>query len=305
MLKLTKEMMEPVDAEQLNADLVVRPNISYWQDAWRRLKKNPMAMCALGVLIIIIILAIVGPSIKGLDYVSINSSQKNIKPNGQYWFGTDNFGRDLFSRIWIGARISIAIALSATAIKVVIGSLYGAAMAYFGGFVDQLLMRIIEIISSIPDLILTMLIMIVLGNGKVSLLIALCFTAWINTARMLRGQIMQLRECEYVLAAEALGASPARIITKHLIPNTIGLLILDIATAIPGIIFAESSLSFLGIGLQTPDFSLGSLLASGQSAMAFYPYQLVCPSIVLCLIVLSFNLFGDGLRDALDPKLRQ
>lgn len=305
MLKLTKEMMEPVDAELLNGDIVVRPNISYWQDAWRRLKKNPMAMAALVALILVIILAIVGPHIKGYDYMTMNTKDKNLKSCSKYWFGTDNLGRDLFSRVWVGARISIIIALLATAIKVIVGALYGGVMAYFGGIVDSLLMRIIEIINSIPSLILTMLILIVLGNGKVSLLIALCFTAWTGTARMLRGQIMQLRESEYVLAAEALGASPSRIITKHLIPNTIGLLILDIATAIPGIIFDETILSFLGIGLQTPDFSLGTLLSNGQATMTFYPYQLVWPSVVLVVIVLAFNLFGEGLRDALDPKLRQ
>lgn len=304
-MKLTKEMMEPVDAELLNGDVVVRPNISYWQDAWRRLKKNPMAMAALGLLILVVILSIVGPHIKGYDYISMNTKDKNLKSSAKYWFGTDNLGRDLFSRIWIGARISLIIAIAATAIKVIIGALYGGVMAYFGGVVDGILMRIIEILNSIPDLILTMLILIVLGNGKVSLLIALCFTAWTGTARMLRGQIMQLRESEYVLAAEALGASPSRIITRHLIPNTIGLLILDIATAIPNIIFNESALSFLGIGLQIPDFSLGTLLSSGQAAMTFYPYQLIWPSIVLVSIVLAFNLFGDGLRDALDPKLRQ
>ena len=301
---LKDKRFEFVDTSLLNADAVVRPNVGYWQDAWRRLKRNPVAMTALFMLIAIIIMTIIGPKLRGLDYETIVTGAKNQSPNSEYWFGTDALGRDLFSRVWAGARISIIIALVATLIKVVIGALYGAVMAYTGGVVDEIMMRVVEVLNSIPSFILTMLIIVVLGNGYVPLLIALCITAWTSTARMIRGQIMQLRESEYVLASKALGASNMRVIIKHLLPNTIGLLILDVASSIPGIIFSETVLGFLGLGLQPPEFSLGSLLSAGQATMAFYPYQLLFPSIVLCLLVLSFNLLGDGLRDALDPKLR-
>ena len=186
-----------------------------------------------------------------------------------------------------------------------IGCLYGGIMAYTGGYVDEIMMRVVEVLNSIPYLIVTLIIIVVLGNGYLPLMIALCITGWTGTARMVRGKVLQLRESEYVLAAEALGASTMRIIIKHLLPNTIGLIILDVAQTIPAVIVAETSLAFLGLGLTTPRFSLGSLLSSGQASMSFYPYQLLFPTIVLVLLILSFNILGDGLRDALDPKLRQ
>lgn len=296
---------ELIDSSKLDGDLVVRPNISYWKDAWRRLKKNPVAMGALFILIGIVLMSIFAPMIKNMDYQTVVTANKNLSPNKEFWWGTDSMGRDLFTRVWIGSRVSISIAIVATIIDIVVGCLYGGIAAYIGGIVDEIMMRIVEVLNSIPYLIITLLILVVLGNGYFQLMLALCITAWTGTARMIRGQILQLRESEYVLAAEALGASPIRIIVKHLLPNTIGLIILDVASTIPSVIVSETVLSFLGLGLNIPNFSLGSLLSAGQQAMAFYPYQLLFPTIVLCLIILSFNVFGDGLRDALDPKLRQ
>ncbi|GAA0109426.1 ABC transporter permease [Clostridium tertium] len=304
-LKVKDKRFELVDSSTLDSDLVVRPNISYWQDAWRRLKKNPVAMGALCILFVIISMAIFMPIIRNLDYQTVVTEKKNLSPSSEFWWGTDAMGRDLFTRVWIGTRISISVALIATVIDIVVGCLYGGIAAYLGGIVDEIMMRIVEVLNSIPYLIITLLILVVLGNGYFQLMLALCLTAWTSTARMIRGQILQLRESEYVLAAEALGASPMRIILKHLLPNTIGLIILDVASTIPSVIVSETILSFLGLGLNIPAFSLGSLLSAGQQAMAFYPYQLLFPTIILCLLILSFNVLGDGLRDALDPKLRQ
>ena len=305
MEKLRDSRFELIDSSKLDADLVVRPNISYWKDAWRRLKKNPIAMGALFILLVIILMSVFAPIIRNLDYETVVTANKNLSPNKEFWWGTDAMGRDLFTRVWIGARVSISIAIVATIIDIVIGCLYGGIAAYSGGIVDEIMMRIVEVLNSIPYLIITLLILVVLGNGYFQLMLALCITAWTGTARMIRGQILQLRESEYVLAAEALGASSLRIIIKHLLPNTIGLIILNVASTIPSVIVSETVLSFLGLGLSIPSFSLGSLLSAGQQAMAFYPYQLLFPTIVLCLIILSFNVLGDGLRDALDPKLRQ
>lgn len=305
-MKMVKDKrFEFVDISTLDSDQVVRPNISYWKDAWRRLKKNPIAMGSLFILSVIIFMAIFAPIIKNVDYETVVTSKKNLSPNGEFWWGTDAMGRDLFTRVWIGTRISITVAIIATFITVVVGCLYGGIAAYVGGIVDEVMMRIVEVLNSIPYLIITLLIIVVLGNGYFQLMLALCLTAWTSTARMIRGQILQLRESEYVLAAEALGASSMRIIIKHLLPNTIGLIILDVASTIPSVIVSETVLAFLGLGLNIPAFSLGSLLSAGQQAMAFYPYQLLFPTIVLCLLILSFNILGDGLRDALDPKLRQ
>ncbi|MEG0773959.1 ABC transporter permease [Clostridium sp.] len=305
MEELNREEFEVIGCEEADADVINRPNITYFQDAWRRLKKNPVAMASLGLLIFLTIMVSVGPYISGKEYLIVNPSLKNLSPSAEYWFGTDLLGRDLFSRIWLGGRISIAIGLVATGIQVIVGCFYGGVMAYFGGWVDEVMMRIIEVITSIPGLLLTILMIVVLGNSIGTLIIALTITSWCGTARMIRGQLMQLRESEYVLAAQVLGASPTRVIVKHLIPNTIGVLILNVASSIPGYIFGEASLSFLGIGLQPPDTSWGVLISYGQQAMAFYPYQLIFPSIALCLTVLAFNILGDGLRDALDPRLRQ
>lgn len=300
----SSERFKLVDQEQLHADEVVRANISYWHDAWRRLKKNKLALTFMVVLAVLVIMAIIGPNLSGKDYMTIVGDNKNLSPGSEYWFGTDGMGRDLFSRVWGGLRTSLSIAIIAAIIQVGFGCLYGGVMAYFGGYVDEIMMRIVELLNSIPSLIVTTLLLVVFGNGYPQLLLALCITTWTGTARMIRGQILKLRESEYVMASQALGASPFHVIIKHLLPNTIGLLILETATSIPAVIFSETVLSFLGIGLQPPSYSLGSLLSAGQAAMAFYPYQLVLPSLILCLLVLSFNVIGDGLRDALDPQLR-
>ena len=303
-------MYKPEDFEVVGysleeANRIDRPTISYWQDAWRRLKKNPVAMASLVVLALLIVMCIIGPYIRGYDFVTKNVKMKNQGVSAEYWFGTDYLGRDLFSRVWMGARASIIIALVATALKLVVGTIYGAIMAHFGGWVDDLMMRIIEVINSLPSLLITILIMMILGNNLFALLVALSITAWCSTARQVRGMIKQLKETEYVYAAEVLGAKPMHIISKHYVTNMLGILILNASTAIPGFIFTEAGLSFLGIGLTAPEISLGVLISLGQQPIDFYPTQLLFPCLVLCIIVMAFNLLGDGLRDALDPKLRQ
>ena len=303
-------MYKPEDFEVVGysleeANRIDRPTISYWQDAWRRLKKNPVAMASLVVLALLIVMCIIGPYIRGYDFVTKNVKMKNQGVSAEYWFGTDYLGRDLFSRVWMGARASISNALVATALKLVVGTIYGAIMAHFGGWVDDLMMRIIEVINSLPSLLITILIMMILGNNLFALLVALSITAWCSTARQVRGMIKQLKETEYVYAAEVLGAKPMHIISKHYVTNMLGILILNASTAIPGFIFTEAGLSFLGIGLTAPEISLGVLISLGQQTIDFYPTQLLFPCLVLCIIVMAFNLLGDGLRDALDPKLRQ
>ncbi|MDO4327324.1 MAG: ABC transporter permease [bacterium] len=303
--ELEKDAFTIVGINLREVNAVTRKPITYWQDAWRRLKKNPVAMISLCVIGFLIILVLIGPILRGYDYISMVPADKNLESSAKYWWGTDSLGRDLFSRVWAGARVSFAVAISCTSIQIVMGCLYGGIMGYFGGWLDELMMRGIEILSSIPSLLLTIVIMIALGNDMVSLLIAMSITSWCGTARQIRGQVMQLRESEYIMAAEALGASPFWVLIRHLIPNTMGLLILDVATAIPGYIFQEAGLSFLGLGLQAPAISIGLLISAGQLVMNSHPNQLIYPAVILIVIVLAFNLFGDGLRDALDPKLRQ
>ena len=294
-----------IGCKDTDKEAIARPTITYGQDAWRRLKKNPIAMISLGVLVLMALVALLGPLLCGQDFAAMEPTLKNLPPSAQHWFGTDMLGRDLFARVCVGARISLLIALVCTLVQVVVGCAYGGIMAYFGGWVDNIMMRVIEVLMSLPYLLVVIIVMLVLGNSVPSLLAALCVTSWCNTARAMRGVILQLKSSEYVMAAKALGAPARRVIMKHLLPNTIGILILNIATSIPNYIFQESTLGFLGIGLQPPDTSLGVLISLGQAAMEFYPLQLIFPAGALVLIVLAFNLLGDGLRDALDPKLRK
>lgn len=302
--KKTDERFEFVDQDTLYADEVVRKNIGFWADAARRFKQNKVAMFFLCVLAFLLVMSVLGPIIAGKDYITINGDAQNLAPSAEYWFGTDSLGRDMFSRCWVGLRTSLVIAVISAVVQLVVGCLYGAIMATAGGIVDEVMMRIVEVISCVPNLILVTLLLVIMGDGYIQLLIALSITSWCGTARLVRGQILKLRESEYVMASKAMGGSNMHRIIKHLLPNTVGLLILELAQSIPGVIFSETSLSFLGIGLMPPDFSLGSMLSQGQSSMAFYPFQLIFPCILLSLLVLSFNVVGDALRDALDPQLR-
>lgn len=298
---LTAEEAKPIDRSSLDAEKINRPTITFWQSAWYKLRKNPIAITAMVLLAVLVFFILFGPMLSGEEYIKINPKGKNMAPDSVYWFGTDLMGRDLFSRVWIGARLSLIIALVCSTIQVVVGCAYGGAMAYFGGVVDSVMMRIVEVITSFPSLLITLLIMMVVGKNLGGLLVAMCVTSWCGTARQMRGQLMQLRESEYVQAAQMIGASPFRIITKHLLPNTIGILILNLCASIPGYIFTEASLSFLGVGLSDV-ISLGVLISEGKAKISFYPWQLGFPALILCLAVLAFNLLGDALRDALDPR---
>ncbi|GAA0784571.1 ABC transporter permease [Hathewaya limosa] len=303
--KILKEKFKFIDKTNTESEKILRPSMSYWQDAWRRLKQNKVAIVALIILILITILTMIGPSISGKNFAQVNNQLINLAPSSEHWFGTDNLGRDLFSRIWMGGRVSIIIGLIGAVIDTVLGAIYGGVAGYFGGFIDDIMMRIVEILLSIPYLIVVILVSLIFGQGMFSLILAMTITGWCGMARLVRGQILQIKEQEYVLAAAALGASPARIIRKHLLPNTLGVIIVSITFDIPSFIFGEAFLSFIGLGIPSPSTSWGALAAAAQPNMLFYPYQLFFPALMISLTMLSFQLLGDGLRDALDPKLRQ
>ncbi|MFD3156108.1 ABC transporter permease [Haloimpatiens sp. FM7330] len=284
---------------------MLRPNMTYWQDAWRRLKQNKVAIVSLILLIVIGVMTVIGPYLTKYSFEATNSSIINQTPTAQHWFGTDELGRDVFARVWKGGRVSMIIGILATLIEVVVGCIYGGVAGYFGGIVDDIMMRIIEVLVSIPYLIVVILISLIVGKGMGSIIIAMAITGWCYMARLVRGQLLQIKEQEYVLAAQTLGGSPSRIIAKHLIPNTLGIIIVEVTFAVPGYIFAEAFLSYLGLGVQSPDTSWGALASAAQQNLMFYPHELFFPSLMISLTMLSFNLLGDGLRDALDPKLRQ
>jgi oligopeptide transport system permease protein len=301
---ISKDKFAPV-AKTTDLESIVRPSLNYWQDAWRRLKRNKLAMVGLIVLTILTIIAIIAPLVSSYDYSTQHLKQINLKPSSTHFFGTDDFGRDLWVRVWWGTRISLFIGIAAALLDLIVGVIYGGISAYYGGRVDSIMQRFIEIIYSIPFLLLTILLMMWLGPGVKSIIIAYAMTGWVTMARLVRGQILVLKEQEFVLAARTLGANPARIIAKHLIPNVLGVIIVQITFVVPTAIFVEAFLSFVGLGIRPPLASLGNLLNDGAHYMRYQPHRLLFPAVMFSLILLSFNLLGDGLRDALDPKMRK
>lgn len=225
--------------------------------------------------------------------------------NKTYWFGTDTLGRDIFIRNIYGARISLTIALMATLVQFFIGVIYGGISGYIGGSVDNLMMRIVDIINTIPLLLYVILLMVVMGAGLGTIMVALGSVYWVTMARLVRGQVLSIKENEFVLAARTLGASTWRIMAKHLIPNAMGPIIVSLAMMVPSAIFTEAFLSFIGLGVSAPQASWGTLANDAMAGLRTYPYQLFIPSFFISLTVLSFNFLGDGLRDALDPRLRK
>ena len=304
-MTISREDFVTIGHEEKLDESILRPNITYWEDAWRRLKENKIAFISIAILTAIIFMCIIGPSLTPWDYEVGDLAKKNLPPSKEHWFGTDKLGRDIFTRIWVGGRVSILIGFIGAFVDIVVGLIYGGIAGYFGGKVDNIMMRIIEILSSIPYLVLVVLVSLIVGKGIASLIIAMTLTGWCFMARLVRGQILQIKSQDYILAAEALGTSPIKIITRHLIPNTLGVVIVAVTFDIPSFIFGEAFLSYIGLGVQSPMTSWGALASDAQQHMAFYPYQLFFPALLISLTMLSFQLLGDGLRDALDPKLRQ
>ena len=302
---LTEDMFRRVGTNEHKSESVVRPSISYWQDAWRRLKQNKVALFSMCFLIFMVLMCIFAPYIYPHAYDEQIIENTNQGPVAQHIFGLDDLGRDIFARVWVGGRVSLAIGLVGAVVSLVVGVIYGGISGYFGGTVDNIMMRIVEVLVGIPYMIVVILVSIVLGKGMGSLILALCLTSWTGLARLVRGQILNLMESEYILAAKALGTPTYKIIFKHLLPNTLSVIIVDTTFSIPSFIFAESFLSFIGMGIQPPNTSWGAMAALGQQQMSYYPHELLFPALAISLTMLAFNLLGDGLRDAFDPKLRQ
>lgn len=303
------------------------PSVSYWKDASRRFKKNKVAMVALGVLVVILLFAFVGPLFFEADYTTFGPGEENLGPSISHPFGTDKFGRDLMLRTMYGSRISLLVGICASAIVLVIGTIYGAISGFAGGIVDNIMQRILELIYSIPEVLVVLLLSITIkspitewcntsnsnfahavahiGPSLISIFIAFGLLYWVTMARIIRGQVLMLKQQEYVSAAKALGAPASRVIKRHLLPNCIGQIIVTTSMQIPSAIFLESFLSFLGIGVAAPMTSLGSMASDALGGIYSYPYRLVIPAVILSLMILSLNLVGDGLRDALDPRLKK
>ncbi|SMO82965.1 ABC transporter permease [Melghirimyces algeriensis] len=307
--QLSPELFQPAEREQGAEEAVSRKRLSYWQDVRRRFVSNKGAMIGLLLIVIIGVMSLVGPLMNDFTYSDQNTDMMNISPfekiEGDYWLGTDHLGRDLWTRIWYGAGISLLIAIIAASLDLVVGVTYGAISGYMGGKVDDWMQRLVEVLVGVPQLVVIILLLIWLEPGIFAIALALALTGWVNMSRIVRAQMLKLKSQEYVLAARTLGANTRRMLTKHMIPNVMGPVIITLMFTIPNAIFFEAFLGFIGLGLRPPQASLGVLLNDGYQMLQLYPYQCLLPATVLSLLMFSFNLLGDGLRDALDPKLRQ
>ena len=284
---------------------IAAPASSMIADAWARLRKNKAAVVSLGILIVIILLAIFAPVFSKYDFAFTDYSNVYSTPTKEHIFGCDQFGRDLWTRVWMGTRISLMIALVAAVLDLVVGVLYGAVSALLGGRVDALMQRIIEILVGIPSLIIVILFLMAVPAGVGTIIAALSITGWVNMARLVRAEILKLKNQEFVMASHVLGSNNFYIIMKDLIPNTVGIIVIQVMFTIPSAIFTEAFLSFIGIGLAEPQASLGVLINGGYQVLQNYPHVLICPAIVIVLIMVCFSILGDGLRDALDPQMRK
>ncbi|MCG3401610.1 ABC transporter permease [Staphylococcus massiliensis] len=320
--------------ERVNDNEIKRESRTFWQDAWSQLKQNKLAIVGMIGLIIIILLALIGPMLNSHSYVEQDIDRRNLPPkvpvlehvsflpfDGEgedgknayeeanvkenFWFGTDQLGRDLWSRTWQGAQISLFIGIVAALLDVFIGVVYGAISGFFGGRVDDIMQRIIEIIASIPILIVVILFVLIFEPSIWTIILAMTITGWIGMSRVVRGEFLKLKGQEFVMASKTLGASKGKLIFKHILPNTLGAIIVTSMFTVPSAIFFEAFLSFIGIGVPAPKTSLGSLVNDGRQLLLIHPHELFIPAVVLSLLILFFYLFSDGLRDAFDPKMRK
>ena len=281
--KIPSEKFQIIGADEAKADAIARPRVSYLQDVWRRFRQNKMALIALIILTILIVMVLIGPAISGYEFEEVDKTARNMGPSASHWFGTDKLGRDLFARVWQGGRVSILIGLVGALVSAVIGCLYGGIAAYFGGIVDDVMMRILEVIISIPYLIVVILLSVVLESKSVgTLILAMTIAGWCQTARLVRGQMLSLKSQEYVLAAQALGVSPWRIILKHMLPNTLSVILVSTSpSTIPNYIFYRGVFELRGPGHASPPTPAGAPCAPWPrpALYQFYPYQLFFPAI--------------------------
>lgn len=293
-------------AEQNSSDLeyIARKHHSALYDGWIRLRKNKAAVICAVILIVITLFAIFAPILGQYTYFDTNYKAKLKPPSIEHPFGTDQFGRDQWARIWYGTRISLLIGLVAALLNLFIGVIYGAVSAMIGGRVDAIMQRIIEILVGVPHLIIVILFMMILPPGVGTIVIAMSITGWVNMARLVRAQILKLKNQEFVMAAKLLGTSGWKMIMKHLVPNTVSVIVIQIMFAIPSAIFTEAFLSFIGVGLAAPKASLGVLINDGYKMLRAAPYMLIYPALAIILIMVCFSILGDGLRDALDPRMK-
>ena len=333
---ITKDLFESASESSMQyKEKISAPSLSFMADSWRRLKKNKVAMVSLIILIIISMSSLLAPviaphdpnaqtvqyanmppKIPGIDINGLNGTVKqngvvidkyeasNVPEDVYYYLGTDSLGRDLLSRLLYGTRVSLFIAVMAALFNLTLGVVYGLTSGWLGGKVDNIMQRILEILSGVPNLVVVILMLLVLKPGISSIIIALALTEWLSMARVVRAQTLKLTNQEYILAARTLGQSPMKIAFRHILPNLAGVIIIQVMFSIPSAIFFEAFLSFIGIGIPAPNASLGTLINDGYKTFRFLPHLMWYPAGIMSVIMICFNLLADGLRDAFDPKMR-
>ncbi len=275
---------------------------SLWADAWVRLKKNKLAVFGLSVIIVLIIITLLTPLIAPYGYEQQNLELGATPPSWAHWFGTDVFGRDLLTRVMYGGRVSLAVGLIATTVALVIGVAWGATAGYVGGRTDAIMMRIVDALYALPFIIFIILLMVVFGRSLLLLFLAIGAVEWLTMARIVRGQVLSIRNQEYIEAARSMGLSTPHILSRHVVPNALGPIIVYATLTVPQVMLLEAFLSFLGLGIQPPQSSWGVLISQGAEVMEDSPWLLIFPGLALSITLFALNFLGDGLRDALDPK---
>ena len=301
---IAPERFKVVGARTGESDSLNKKQISFWREVMYRFSHNKLAIIGLIILVLTTLMAIFAPMFSSWSYEE-NTGLYNAAPSAAHWFGTDDLARDLFVRVWEGARISLFIGITAAVIDLIIGVLWGSISGLMGGRVDNIMMRIADILTAIPYLLVVIILLVVMEPGLVPMIIALSITGWVNMARIVRAEVLSIKSREYVLAARTLGAGTWHTIKRHLIPNAMGAILVTMTLTIPAAIFTEAFLSYIGLGVQAPLASWGTMASEGNKALISAPWRLLFPALFISLTIFAFNAVGDGLRDALDPKLRK
>lgn len=302
-IKLNPEKFRPLPARTDDPGIIL-PSPGFRQQTWKRLQQNRLAMIGLYTLLLFALFAVIGPELSKYGYSEQFLDKQGLPPCREFWFGTDTLGRDIFTRILYGARISMSVGIFSSLINLILGVVYGGISGYAGGWVDNLMMRVVDVLYSVPPVLYAILLLVVLESGFLSAFLALGLVYWLDMARIVRACVLSLKEQDFVLAARMTGAKPGRILFRHILPNCLGPIVLTLFMSVPRAIITESFLSFIGLGVSAPMASWGTMTAEALQSIRSYPHILFFPASLLSILVLSFNLLGEGLNAALDPRLR-
>ena len=297
-----EEYFDPLPQEDRDAQFVAMESKSFARNVWESFSRNRLALVGLILLAVLVCAAIFGPMLSPYPYDGMDAMSRNQPSSAAHWFGTDQMGRDILTRVLYGARVSLLVGFASTALNLLIGVLYGSIAGYVGGRVDMVMMRIVDVIYAVPAMIYMILLMLIFGSNIYSVMLGICVNGWINMARIVRSQVMSLKEQEFSVAAFVIGASRKRILFRHLLLNSLGPIIVTVTLMIPQAIFTEAFLSFIGIGISAPMASLGTLAQDAKMLMNVYPMQMVWPVLVICIVIFSLNFIGEGLETALNPR---